>query len=220
MANLEDLELNDAALPEVDPSQFPEPKGASRTPLYPGSYVFTMPAAFDASVDDDGTRQIVVLNFNEAYAVKAEPGGHFWQGRLSNRPYPTTIFAPDGSQTKVEVNDVGLYLKSQGFAGKLASNKEYAAAVAKYPGGSFGGTIEWSAFCNPKKQIYKDGQKQTELGCGKGYTSGKGYTKKDGSVVLSIPKDEEGRWAERFTCSCTAELWVNDRLSRIRAVKK
>jgi hypothetical protein len=220
MANFADLvnELNDSVIPEVDPSALPEPKAGGRTVLYPGTYVLTLPKGFDGEITDDGTRQIVVVNFKDAYSLQAEPGGLRWSGRLTNRPYEQTIFEGD-KRDKVLVNDLALLLKALGFKGTLSTNKAYIAALQQYPGGVFMADPDWSAYCNPQRAIYKDGGKvEGTLGCGQRYGL-RAYSKKDGTKVVLIPKDEAGRWADRFTCACGAELWVNDNLTRIRAKK-
>lgn len=224
MPNFADLvnELNNDAIPEVDPASLPEPKGPAREPLYPGSYTFTLPADFDGEVKDDGTRQIVQVNFRGAYALQANPGGKQWQGQISNRPYQTTKFLGGGKTEKVTVNDLALLLKALGYMLPLTTNQAYIQALSQYPGGVFLAESTWTAKCDPKRGIYKDGAKLPEqMGCGAQYTSGKkGYTKNDGTVVGLIPKDESGCWADSFLCSCGANLIVNDNLQNIRSVKK
>ena len=224
MSSFNDLvnDLNEDAIPEVDPASLPEPKGPAREPLYPGTYTFTLPASFDGEVKDDGTRQIVQVNFRGGYALTANPGSKQWQGQISNRPYQTTVFLGGGKSEKVTVNDLALLLKALGYTGVLNTNGAYVKALSQYPGGEFLAESVWTAKCDPKKAIYRDKVKVPDvMGCGAQFTSGKkGYTRGDGTEVLLLPKDENGAWADDIICSCKASLFVNDNLQNIRTAAK
>lgn len=223
-------ELNDAAIPEVDPSKLPEVKAGRRPLLYPGPYSFTLPGEFDFGKDDDGTRQLVYADFNSAYALIAQPGNKQWTGRIYNRP--RTMKTGWGKDAKeINTNDLAQLLKAVGYAGSLTTNKAYAEALSKYPGAKFEADISWSVNCKATKNIWAEEidpetgdsrikEQAGRVGCGKTYISDEGYTKKDGTQVYSIPKDENGSWAPRFTCACGAALSANDNLNKIRGVKK
>ncbi len=220
MPNLADVaaQLNEAEFPEIDPNAYPEQRGGRREPLYPGTYEFTLPASFDFKVDDDGTRQYLVALFQDAYALIANPGGKQWQGRISNRPYQTIKWV-DNKPEKVTVDDFGLLLKALGFKGKLTNNKSYGEALEPHAGQKFLANSDWSARCNPEKPIYKDGAKvDGTLGCGRRYAT-KAYKRSDGGLVVELPKEDGGLWADSFICTCGANLMVNDNLQRIRAKK-
>jgi len=220
MPNFTDLvnELNDDIIPEVDPSALPEQKAGRRDPLYPGTYEFTLPASFAGEVKDDGTRQLLQVNFRDAFALTANPGGKQWQGQLSNRPYEMTVWE-GGAKKKVTVNDLALLLKALGYMIPLSTNAAYVNALNQYGGGQFLADSDWSARCDPKRAIWVDGQKvDGKMGCGARYGT-RSYKRGDGEEVVLLPKDENSAWAPEFTCSCGAHLMVNDNLSRIRAKK-
>ena len=71
----------------------------------------------------------------------------------------------------------------------------------------------YTATCSATKDTYHHNPNtgRSELragtkGCGQRYRV-EGYTpKKGGAVVLSIPREEDGKVALRFTCTCGAEL--------------
>lgn len=224
-------ELNPDAIPEVDLAKLPENKAGRRQLLYPGAYNFTLPGGFDFGKDDTGERQLIYANFSDAYALTAQPGGKQWTGRLYNRPRTKKVgWGKDAKE--VATNDLAELLKAVGHVGTLATNAAYAEALSKYPGAKFGADISWSVTCSPKKNIWAEEidpetgdsrikEQAGKVGCGRTYISDEGYTRKrDGVTIHSIPKDDNGAWAARFTCSCGAALSANDNLNNIRGAKK
>lgn len=212
MANLNDLELNDDVVPEINPEDMKEQRGGRTEPLYPGDYLFTLPSEFDFKPVETDKGQRVAVVFREDKALQTPAGPVNTQ--ISNVERVIVDF-----DTKEEslVNDFGFLLKALGFKGPLKTNRDYAQALSEFPGAKFLGTIEWSAYCNPKREKYVDGEKQEDTGCGARYGQ-KSYKKRNGEVVTAIPK-ADGKFASTFTCSCGAELNVFQNIQRIRAKK-
>lgn len=212
MANLNELELNDDVVPEINPEDMKEQRGGRLEPLYPGDYLFTLPTAFDFEPVETEKGQRLRVLFREDKVLQTPAGSVSTQ--ISNVERVITDW-----ETKEEslVSDFGFLLKALGYKEKLKTNRDYAEALSQYPGEKFLATIEWSAYCNPKREKYIDGEKQEDTGCGARYGQ-KSYKKRNGEQVNSIPK-VDGKFASNFVCSCGAELGVFQNLQRIRAKK-
>lgn len=216
MANINNLQLNDEVLPEINPEEMKEQTSGRVDPLYPGDYAFTLPLEFDfETVESQKGQRVAVLFKNDT--MLQTPAGPY-AGRITNIE---RVITDRDTGDEYTVSDFGFLLKALGFKGKLKSNKDYVEALLPYAGKTFLATIEWTGYCNPQREIYKDGEKvEGVTGCGARYGQ-RSYTKKNGEKVGQIPKDDHGRWSERFVCSCEAQAEVSifPSLQRIRAKK-
>ncbi len=214
MADINNLQLNDEVLPEVNPEEMKDQTGGRVDPLYPGDYLFTLPLTFDFETVESQKGQRVAVLFKSENMLQTPAGPY--AGRVSNIERVITDW--DSKEEHI-VSDFGYLLKALGYKGMLRTNRDYLDAILQYPGKTFLATIEWTGYCNPQREIYKDGEKQEgTTGCGARYGQ-RSYTKKNGEKVGLIPKDDTNRWAERFACSCGAEVNIFPSLQRIRAKK-
>jgi hypothetical protein len=91
------------------------------------------------------------------------------------------------------------------------TNKQYAEAMLKLANKYVMSTIEWNAYCNPKKAIWVSGEEgklvevPEQMGCGKG------LYQKD---FAKAPKGEDGSWQRFIKCpNCPAVLRANTGLT-------
>lgn len=94
---------------------------------------------------------------------------------------------------------------------KGAPNSSWVKALIAISGRAFGGTVNWTAYCNPKRDIYmpadedrgiEGGQVKGHPGCGQRYALKQRTNKKTAEVTMAIPRDAStGKYEERFLCA-------------------
>jgi hypothetical protein len=214
VADLNNLNLNPSYTSEVDFDNMPTGIGATfAEPPQPGTFLFRLPpsevlfSAFEKLVDpEQGERIAVVLK--EASALFNETLKQPYGTRLTN---VVRYITRSGSQ--LAISDMAMLLKAVGSIPDSGSNAAYVNALVKAGGRQFLADNTLTATCSPTKDTYHHNPNtgRSELrpgtkGCGQKYRV-EGYTPKGGKPpVLSIPHDEEGKVALRFTCTCGAEL--------------
>lgn len=220
MAKLADVQGLDVRISkeEVDYQNLPEQFGI-RTPLpQPGpGYVLRMPTItpnddnwLDGLENGDGKPRIG-YEFKEGkellilQAPAGEGVGQALRFRITNQERK---FGKD-SEEKSAASGLS-YLLSGSFGLDLTgkSNKEYAQALIALSGKSFMATVNWTAYCNPKREIYvaatdesEGGKIEGSSGCGQRYALKQRTNKSTGEIVLNVPKDGEGRYVDRFICA-------------------
>lgn len=87
------------------------------------------------------------------------------------------------------------------------SNGEYAKALIGLSGKTFSTTVNWTAYCNPKREVYvaatddtEGGKLEGSSGCGQRYALKKRTNKATGEIVEAIPK-VDGKYVDRFLCA-------------------
>ena len=209
MANINEPELLDEALP-VNAGQLPEQP--SFETLQPGvGYTFVLPTA------ESIAKYITVIQTERGQRIQANlllkvpAKGVSVFGKITNKEYTQ-------GKEKILVSDMAYLLSSLGVT-TTGGNKSYKDALVAHAGESFVADYEWTGFCNPKNPYYDEqGEVEGTAGCGANYAT-RAYTKKDGTVVNAIPK-EDGKFAERFQCAgenCPAIVRAFGQIRRIRA---
>jgi hypothetical protein len=218
LADLNNLNLNPSYTVDVDFNNMPTGIGATfAEPPQPGTFLFRLPpsevifSAFEKLIDPtQGERIVVVLK--EAAALFNETLKQPYPTRFTNvvRYLTRTI---DGEKKQVAISDMAMVLKAVDSIPDSPSNAAYVNAMIKAGGRQFLADNTLTATCSPTKDTYHHNPNtgRSELragvkGCGQKFKV-EGYSPKDGGKpVLSIPRDEEGKVALRFTCTCGAEL--------------
>jgi len=208
MANLNDLPLNPDTIPDVVVEEQPV-LGSSVLPPQPGTYVFRIAseqAIFNCFATDETADQGQRLRaqFRDEAALYNETLGEQYNTNISNR----VRYVKQGDQ-RVAVSDMAMVLNAVGVYPEVNTNAGYGEALVKAAGKRFKADHTLTAKCNPMRNIYKDGAEVPGVkGCGWQYAV-EGYTKNDGTKVLPIPRDEDGKASLRFSCAnpkCSAEV--------------
>lgn len=222
---------------ELDYENIPEERGEFREPPKPGTYRFRLPAALGFEpleiaaknaegkwVDAKGQVvekielaakvQHVNVVFDEAHPLV------FVGGPYDGEPFYTRISTLARNRfvtkdTKVKVSDLTYLLRAVAPEQRPTTIQAQAQVAAQVlPGKEFVARVEWSGYCNPKKDAYylqavdetKPNGEQAWLayqdpntgenmkGCGNRVWSNK------------WPKKADGTWEERATCSCNAGI--------------
>lgn len=208
MPSINDLTLFDEDIPEVTPDDMPAQIGL-RTPLpQPGSYKFRLPDSFDYETYQTDKGQRLKAIFRDETAIV-----------LTKTGSPLRYYSINNSERDVKgrlVSDFAYLLKALGHTGPLKGLSAYGNELDKNAGKTFTADLLWTATCNPKREVYKDGEVQKGVfGCGKRF--GLQAYSRNGKEVFAIPRDEEGRFADRFECSCGAIVSAFPQLSNFRA---
>ncbi len=90
-------------------------------------------------------------------------------------------------------------------------NLDYAKALIAVSGRAFAAGLQWTAYCNPKRDIYIPEDKEAGIeggvqkgtpGCGQRYAQKQRTNKKSGEITLQIPRDPvTGKYEEMFLCA-------------------
>lgn len=231
---------------EIPYENIPEELGAFKPVPQPGSFRFRIPASIDDCFDTveiaqfegegdqrkpimrDGkpvTKTYIQLVFDrdKALAIVQSKGGVYdgedYSTRISN--VPRNRFA--GKGVKVQVSDLTYLLRALDPTARPVDNEQFVhACLAALPGREFGADIEWSGYCNPKKDamfpfegtepgsiVYEtstpEGASEPQKGCG-------------AKVYQSDWPKVGGLYAERATCpGCNASIRPFGQLARFRA---
>lgn len=200
MSDLNDIQFLDDETPEVIPDEMPGQIGLRQPTPQPGTYKFILPEEFNFEAFQTPNGQRLRVIFNESKEGK--------DTRLSSaKTGPLRYIKLDNSERVVKgkpVNDFAYLLKSLGFTGSIKGNSPYANELVKHAGEAFTADLLWQTNCNPKKEIYKDGKTQEGVfGCGQKFSLN-AYESKDKNgakvQVKAIPRDETGKYAERWEC--------------------
>lgn len=199
---------------DVDLDNLPSQGGLIIPPPQPGIYRFKIPAGLARGMEtiqtDVGQRFVVILRDDLAL-----------QNVTLNQPYPTRISNQERAVGKdgQKASDMAFLLHALGITVDKPTNKGYAEAMLKAQGLEFLAFNDLTARCNPKTDVYKQGDGKIEglKGCGAAYAT-RSYTKRDGTTVSEIPK-EGTQFATEFTCSCGALIRCFGQLSKFRPVE-
>lgn len=105
---------------------------------------------------------------------------------------------------------------------------EYAKEIVRLSkaGATFRADLEYSARCDPERDIYglnKDSGEEEVLkdvkGCGQRYGMRAFTNKRTGDKTKQVPRDGQGEWQERFQCSCGAIISVFPNLRNFQPVE-
>lgn len=200
MSDLSDLQFHDDDTPEVIPDEMPGQMGLRQPTPQPGTYKFTLPETFNFETfqTEKGQRIRVIFNDSE--------GGDF--RLISPKLGPIRRVQIDNNERVVKgkaVNEFAYLLRALGYSGPIKGNSAYGNELAKHAGESFTADLTWQANCNPKKEVFKEGKTQEGVfGCGQRFDLN-AYESKDKNgqkvQVRAIPRDETGKFAERWECS-------------------
>lgn len=215
--NINELELkNEVILTEdIGLDELPEELGPFTPPPQPGPYRFRLPAdltevwsKFDT---DEGERISAYFADDAALEITQSKSGQETGSTLrvgiNNRQRAR-------GANKVPVSDMDYLLRSLEHASRPTTNRQYIEALTSHAGEEFAAEVEWSAYCNPKKDIYalneetgRDEKAEGTFGCGQSH-----YQK-------DIPR-ENGIFIDRFPCkSCGAVLRARPQLVRFKSVR-
>ncbi len=216
------VDLSDDPRP-TDFNNMAEQKGQFQPMLQPGTYIFQLPATIEPKqfeqfqVPDQGPT--LRLNFKDDKALKNLTTGDSFSTQLNNM----TITRGKKGEEKTGDDLAYLIRAVGGMLPPNAGNKTYATELQKHGGKKFKADSVISARCNPKSDIYKDGQPVSgRKGCGQKFDM-RAYDIKNGvnagKKVLAIQRDKEGVWAEGVLCPCGAEVRAFANLTNIRSVE-
>ena len=213
--NINDLELKDELIvtEDLDFDQLPEEFGPFVPPLYPGPYRFQLPSdlseIWDKFDTDEGERVVAIFRDDTALTVTQSKNGEHnnepLNVRISNRQRPR-------GRDKVPASDMDFLLRALNHGSRPRTNPQYVQALMEHAGQEFGAEVEWSAYCNPNKDIYietEEGraeQQEGTPGCGQSH------------YQQDIPK-ENGIYQDRFPCkNCGALVRAWPNLVRFKSV--
>lgn len=235
MPKLSDLGLTTEQVGEaLDYATMPDQMGLFQPPPYPGSYRFTFPARLDdiwevfdhLSGTPPGKR--IRAKFDDAHplTIVQSPGG-----AADGTPFLTSISNAERKRGRRDdasapaISDMD-YLNRDvwGLATKpVGGNPGYAREFSKHANSEFGGDIEWSWFCNPKRNIFTDNgagglsEVEGQKGCGNSWYQKD--IKEGGLLILSNPEDPASArvYPLRITCPCGGNVRAFANLVRFRA---
>lgn len=217
MADLNDLPLVDEGAPPVDFNELPPERGGIK-PLPPaGFHNFRLPPAhllsksFEIIQTEKGQRLAVV--FSDEAELFVMDTGDTMRARITTEEFGR-------GKEKILVSNFAYLLNALGETKAPASQKGYGELLKQHAGETFQAEVVYTAMCNPKNDIYKDGSVQPGVkGCGRKYKQ-QGYKPRDGGPeVFSIPRDDTGNYAHMFECKCGSILRCFGNLQNFRPTK-
>jgi hypothetical protein len=175
MPNINKLNLSDTELPGFNVDAMPQGLGIRVTPPQPGVYRFRLPESpaienvFDTIETEDS--QILVAAFNADSALYNVTLRQPYNARVTNRFREINRLNPEtGEKEPMLISDFGMLLKAVDVTPDKVSNKYLATALASAAGREFIAEHTLTANCNPKKEIWVNGeQTKGKYGCGKNY---------------------------------------------------
>lgn len=227
MAKISDLGLGNEQVGTVkDYADVPDQLGAFLPPPQPGTYRVKFPAKLDDIYEvfdhpegkPPGRRIRAKFDDSHPLLIIQSPGG-----RNDGEPFQTTISNAERPRGKKDdpnrplVSDLD-YIFRDVFDLKTPpkTNPAYATELMKHPGAEMTVDVEWSWFCNPKKNIYVQvdnpggtpsyTEQEGTLGCSTRYYQ---QDIKDGNLLeLSDPNNPESpkQYPLRITCQCGASV--------------
>lgn len=201
---------------EVDFNNLPAQMGSFPDPPPPGSYRFEIPKSLSvANMDedpnpDDPKKPFFYVKFDQnaplqiVQSLGSKHDGEPFQTRISARPRKR------GKEDDApKVSDLSYLAQALGATTRPLSNKAWAEYLLTQAGKTFGADLEYGYYCNPKKNIYAEGEGgavqevEGQAGCGQR------YYQKDVDKVNGVQP-------VRVQCQCGASLRANANLQRFR----
>jgi hypothetical protein len=231
------------AEPYVIPEELPEEGGIRLPPPQPGGpYTVMIPPTWkleegstykveDATVDGKPAKRPRFYFMDQPLIVIAAPPGTEGSSGLNIAVTISTKESRRGKD-KVLVSDAVYFARAVFPDKRPTSLREVVQILAGCAGQLFDADVVYEANCNPKRDIYADGQVfEGVKGCGQGYgMRPRVYKDRTGAQqkVLVIPK-QNGKWLDEFPCegqrlgatgqaeACGALIRVFPRLRNFRA---
>lgn len=202
-------------IPSQDLSDLPKEVSRPKDPPQPGTYRLTLPGNFSGIIKpfESAKGQRAMAMLTEENALEDQLGQKI-DVIIDNSEY---LKKDKKSGRESYVSGMGFLLGALGHSGALDTNASFANALVSYAGASLKADLSYSAYCNPKRKVWKNGGLLDQTGCSSALEQ-EGYTKRNGQEVRSIPRGVDGRWLSKLECNCGAELRVRTRLSNYRSI--
>jgi hypothetical protein len=226
----------DVSAGDIDFSNLPDQFGI-RTPIpQPGAgYVFRFPTITQnddnwlADLQNGDSQPRIGYAFNEGkeLTILQVPGGQDGVGNPV-RWRLTNIERKFDEEKSAASAMAHLFKHAFGLDLTGEKNVAYAKALLAVSGRAFGGTVNWTGYCNKERDIYRPEQEEEKdaagniiqaaheggvveghKGCGQRYALKQRTNKKTGEVTLAVPKDDQGRYLPYFLCAsenCPAQI--------------
>lgn len=231
MPKLNDLGLSQEQVgQQLDYASMPDQMGGFTEPPQPGAFRFRFPPRLDdiwekfehTNGNPPGVRLRAKFGSASPLTIIQSP-----QGKYNGDPFETSVTNAERRRGKREdttapwICDMDYINRDVwGLRGKpTGGNVGYAQEFMKHANSEFSADIEWSWYCNDRKNVWVDnGQGGTtevegKLGCGTN------YYQKDVQKVLSDPMDLNSPpvFPLRIQCQCGAMVRAFANLVRFRA---
>lgn len=213
--SLSDLDLHDEPIEPKHADDLPE-FGGWAPPPQPGPMRFKLPPILDhiwEPYEANGHHYLRAIfdKDNPLVIVRSVGGVH------NNTPYQTRFANQRRQRGQFEASDLDYVLKALGEKQLPTSNRGYAEALQKYPGGEFDADNTYSWSCNANRDRYgPDGSGGTTKeegvkGCGARYYQAE-KTKKEGAGIAKV----NGEYPYEIQCRCGAIVRAFANLDGIR----
>jgi hypothetical protein len=209
VANINELNLSpDEEIP-IDYENVPEESPGPQPTPQPGRYRFQLPADLASNWNKFQTQKgervsIVFDSDHQLTIVKSKDDknvawvGRAFNTRVTNAERPRRV---RGTKDRVLVPDM-TYMLQNGLKSKARprTNLEFINEMKRYGGKQFEADIEFTAYCDPKREIWAYDSEGTlaqvngTVGCGKRF------------YQSQIPRESDGKYAERVGCPCGAVI--------------
>lgn len=228
MPDLNDLDLSDKVTVDVDFDNMPTGIGASIIdPPQPGIYKFRLPSAAAIAsclvkLQDKEQGERLAAMFRDASALFNVTLDNLYNVRLTN---VVRFITRRGMDKPLAVSDLAQLLKAVDSIPAAHTNRAYGEALVAAAEREFVAENTLTANCSKDRDTYQmnprtNRSEQTSIkGCGQKFRVQGFVPRNGGPEIYSIPRDEHGRVALRFTCPCGAEIRAWGSLQGIRPAK-
>jgi len=201
---LQDLGLKEEKLPELTYDDMPD-FGAFTPPPQPGKYRFKLPMDLSRVYDtfDANEKQHLQVIFDKDAPLQIMQAK---DASLVGEPFQVRLNSMPRKRGDVEASDLDYLLKALGEKSKPTTLKGYAQKLGEHRGQEFTAEINYSWYCNDKKNIWaqdaqgKRQEVENQKGCGRKYYQAD-KTKKDEQKIQRL---EDGTYPLEVACSCGA----------------
>lgn len=213
--NINELNLGNEKL-GIDYGQIPEETGEYTPPIQPGSYVFALPTNLDSiweTIDRGGQQRVQAVFHNDDALTVFLHGDETrsFSAWINNHPFPR-------NKEKIEVSDMTYLIRVLEPSATPQTNPEFVAALQRHAGEKFKANVTWSAYCNPKKDIYMEVADEAGETTVQVQEGTKGCT--TNYYQNAIPRDDKGMFVDTFTCTeCNAVVRAFPKLRKFSSVE-